>query len=350
MGPMHRLPLFVLLGCLAASWLGPTAPAAADPPAQPKAKAKAEAGTKGPKVPAGGYLPTLRRLGVDLERAGARPTDGFGGLRFAAWKLYQKPRTGRMRRRLETMAQAGRWTMDGKDRAVAVAATGWSPMVRSVSAFFSEIGTIQAGYAKVKVSPDRAIRSWIRRHPRPEPVGRVPSEDALDRINGDIRLAIVRGYVVPTSWYVERDRLLRIVAAERAAARERNRLAYVALRRETIEGLTRRAEQTRRALRDDGAALDGVMKALRALIADLQTLEQRRLEARVAEAPGDEAWRKKAAQLLKRVERGRRAGGAFSDPRPSRYGSLLRQQWLLPRDKLLAWIKKAERAAARNGE
>jgi len=377
MGRVRLLALSLLSGCLVSACLA--LPVAADPPITPPSKPGTPpahlkppvqpvgpgAGKPTPPVPpaspaspapdagvpTSGFLPILERLRATLEHAGARPSDdGFAGLHFATWKLYQKPRTGRMRGRLDTMAQPGRWTVDAEGHAIAVAPSGWSPMVRSVAALFSEIGTIQRGYAKVKVSPDRAIRTWIRRHPRPDPIGRVPSEDALDRIQSDIRILDLRGYFAPASWTTERDRLVRLVAAEQAAARERNRLAYLALKRATIEGLTQSAGQTRLALHRDDAALDGVMDDLRGLIAILQALEQRRLEALVAQAPGDDAWREKAAALLAKVEKGRIAGLAFKDRRPSRYGGLLRQKWLLPHDNVLSAIKKAVRAAASAGK
>jgi hypothetical protein len=143
----------------------------------------------------------------------------------------------------------------------------------------------------------------------------------------------------------EIDRYVILQAQEIELRREAYRRWEEDRRRAHLEIRARYAEARVlvEASRDELAA---EMQVLRALTADLQLVEEERLRALVSSFPERDPVHASAKKYFKTMVQGRKAALRFSDPRTSRYGTLLNQKWTAPRKHLLTAIKKAERREA----
>jgi hypothetical protein len=329
-----------LLGAVPARAAPPAPPPAPNAKLQPEPKPKPEGAT----VPEGDFRLALGRVQGAVAELKRKPSEaGLYGRREEVWHRYARPRASRLAGQLQRLARASLWVRAKPDGpAVALDPEAWGPLVRGVSSVFASLSTIEGHYRKVRVDGRSARATWLQRHPGPEPIGPTASEPDLAAINAVIRRYVVQGNPVPATVLAERDRLAAVVAEEQRLAREQKRREYEQRREQAYHAIEAHVLRTRTLLRDDVKGMGDQLGRLRALVAAAQEIEERRLQGLVARARAAGGTVPDAEELLAALAEGRAAALAFDDERGSRYGSLLRQKWLVPRGKLLKALEHAQ--------
>ena len=317
-----------------------TAPAlrAEDEPASPVAT-----------IPHGDFLAALEALQEGVGRfVPAPPEPGLYDKHEETWKRYAKPRARRMAGRVTILRKQRLWVIAESPEApaVALAEHAWSALVKGLGSLYTELGTMRARYREQRVSASQARRAWLRRFPRPEPIGRVPSRDALDELNRTILGYRLAGEVVPYRLISAHNRVSDQVAREEEAAREQKRREYESHKHEAYALIDVQVAETNAALRGDVEWLDAQQRAVRELVAAAQAIEEARLRDLVAKAPKEGDHLADADVWFAKMDAGRRAALTFRDPRSARWGSLVRQGWMAWRAKVLSAVDKAVKAAA----
>ena len=301
------------------------------------------------EIPHGDFLEALGALESGVGHFIVRPGDpGLYDKHDETWKRYAKPRAKRMRSRVTQLRKEKLWAMDEGEppRAIGLGEKHWSALVKGLASLYAELGTMRARYGEQRVSASKAERAWLRRYPRPDPIERVPSRDALeeaDRLILEYRLA---GEIVPHRLISLRARLSTAVAREEEAARKRKRAEYEKRKYAAFAEIGRQVAATNGALAGDVDRLLAQQKAVRDLVAAAQQVEEERLKALLAKTPKAGDYLTKADTWLKEMGEGRRKAQAFRDKRSARWGSLVRQDWMTLRTKLLSAIAKAKKADA----
>lgn len=300
-------------------------------------------------IPHGDFLTALGALEDGVAYFVARPADaGLYGKHDETWKRYAKPRAKRMRSRVTLLRKPKLWILTEGDapKAIALDEGSWSALVKGLTSLYAELGTMRARYAEQRVTSSKAERAWLRRYPRPEPIGRVPSRDALEDADRAILEYRLAGEVVPYRLISLRARLAEAVAREEEEARERKRREYERRKYAAFAEIERHVTATNGALAGDVDRLRGQQQAVQDLVAAAQASEEARLKKLVADAPKTGNHLKDTATWFQAMAEGRHAAQTFRDKRSARWGSLVRQKWMTFRPKLLAAIKKAHKADA----
>lgn len=300
-------------------------------------------------IPHGDFLEALRALDDGVGHFSPPPVDpGLYDKHRETWKRYAKPRARRMRSRIEQLRKGKLWGVpQGEDGpAVALAEDSWSALAKGLTSLYAELGTMRSRYGEQRVNERTARKAWLRRHPRPDPIERVPSRDALEELDRTILDYRLAGEVVPYRLISARNRVAAQVHREEEAARARKRAEYEKRKRAAFAAIDARVAETNGALRSDVDRLAAQQRAIREIVAAAQAIEEARLKALVAETPKVGAHLAKAEAWFAEMAAGRTKALAFDDKRSSRWGSLVRQGWMTHRTKLLAAIGKAREADA----
>lgn len=310
----------------------------------PCALARAE--DEPPVVPHGDFRAALDALADGLGAFERPPADpGLYETHEETWKRYAKPRIKRMLSRLDRVDAPKHWEVEADAPALRVPDELWSPLVRQLASLYTELGSMRSRYAKVRLTARTAQRAWLRRFPGPEPIGRVPSRDALEDLDATILRYHARGEAVPLRLLSARNSVAAAVAREEAAERARKRAEYEHRKRQAFDAIDVEVAATHGALRADVDAIAAQQRAVRELVAAGQRIEETRLKALVEATPNTGGHLDDASKWLAEMAAGRIEARGFDDDRSARWGSLVRQQWMVRRTKLLAAVAKAVKAA-----
>jgi hypothetical protein len=325
---------------LVALWIA--APLQADPPPEP---ADAQDGEKAATVL--DFMPLVVGLKEELEQHKKPPAvDGPGGELHAGWRSSVKRRAPRIAAKAKELTRSSLWEFDEKGTAaLRLKESQWGPAIRRLAAMYTELGGASKGFDDITVSADRAIALWDRRNPPPVTTGLTPAGVLLRRVRAEIAAYRLLKKIVPGWLLRELDRLIlreRVEIAARVEARRR----WEEDRARAHAEIQERVEATRVLVEQQQALFDGQMESVRALTAALQDVEEARLKARVDAFSPDDPIHGATQELFPKMARGRVEAERFNDPRTSRWGSLLRQGWMVPRAKILREIAKAEKRAA----
>lgn len=315
----------------------------------PWLRAEEEPAAPTPDIPHGDFLAALGALQDGVAHFVPGPQQpGLYDKHEETWKRYAKPRARRMAGRVKILRKPTLWVTagEGDPRAVALAEGSWSALAKGLGSLYTELGTMRTRYAEQRVTASKARRSWLRRFPRPDPIGRVPSRDALEELDRTILEYRLAGEVVPYRLISARARVAELVAKEEALERERKRREYDKRKHEAFSAIDVRVAETNGALRGDVDLLEAQQHAVQELVAAAQRIEETRLRDLVAKAPTAGDHLAKADVWFAKMTEGREAARTFRDKRSARWGSLVRQGWMAWRAKILAAVKKAEKAAA----
>ncbi len=338
---MRILHVWVLLVLILAAW---PAPALAEPEEEPP--------PTDVRDPLFDVQDSLKGYAEEPDKHEAR------GAIHRVWRSRVKSRVKRMRNRIKEMLADKRWffTEDGA-LALMLMADSWSTFVRHAAGLHTELGGIPAGYDSIDMSPDAALRAWDRAHPEPSLYGPTASEHKLKQLQAKIKIKIVNGKVkVSAHWQLQINYLKQQIEIERAARIERHRIwkEERALARAEILARIHDAKEEIEAARL--AVLDD-MRTLRTGVAAAQQAEEERLAERVAAFPEVEDLQALAKKALAEMAKGRMKALRFNEDKLSKYGSMLRGDWMRHRSKLILRIKRAHRdaekaaaAAAREAE
>ena len=270
---------------------------------------------------------------------------------FYASGRQETRRMDRMIRRLKDVSKDKRWqTESGQRYPKGLDPDDWSFFVRQCAALHTEIDVVARDYRDLEVTPDAELKAWRRRFPGPEPIGRVPSEDALEDVELSIAQIRARGEVVPFHLLEAQRRLTAQVAEEQERAREEARRVYEKKKQEATAEILRRTAIRRGSLERLNALLADWLVKVRDLVARAQELEEQRLKGLVAGTEKDAPVREEAKTLLDQMARNREKARTFSGKHLPRYGTALQQGWLRVRTKLLKALDKAAKARTEGTE
>ncbi len=294
--------------------------------------------------------PDFLPLAIELHEAmldhKKRPLeDGPGGELRGAWKSHVKSRAARLASRAADLKRSSMWQFDAEGSvALHLKATQWSAAVRRLAGLYTDLGAAAGGYGKIGVSPDRALARWDRSNPAPATTGLTPAGVLLRQVRAEIAAFRLLQKIVPRLLLRELERLIRreqVEIVERVEARRRWREDRARAHAE----IRAQVAATRALIQDQQARLTSQLAFVRALTAAMQEAEEKRLRAALREHASDAALLTEAQGLLAKMRTGRTNGLSFQDARTSRWGSIVRQRWLVPRTTLLGLLSKAERAA-----
>lgn len=297
-----------------------------------------------------------RVLGLQDElKAHAEPPleEGPGRVLYKAWKSDLKSRSKRFASKGKELARESLWIIDEDTGAwVAVAPQDpdkWGTAVRRFASLYTELGGGLKNYGKVQISPERALRAWDRKYPEPRYTGLTPAGVTLVRLRRRAAHLRRQGLPVPYSLRRQIDYYV-ILEHEEIELRREARRRWQADRRAAHARIRAEYAETRVLVEAQRDVLREQMKSLRALVADLQQVEEQRLEVLVAVFPPRDAVHAAGKRFLGLMASGRKKARRFDDERTSRYGLILRQNWLVQRSHLLRAIKSSERSAAKAAE
>lgn len=274
----------------------------------------------------------------------ASPSDvGHEGALRTAWRDAFRRRIASMRRRVEDLGDKGDWVTDEPSQTVRGLDPGkWKAFVRTLATLHTELGTCAKSYRETKVDGAAARRRWLRRYPRPDPIGEVASAPALREVQRAILALVVQGLEVPYSLRQARDRLQRAVWAEEEIARAEKQREYDERRYAAFTAIQADVDATRGRLEEVAQALADGQASLRDLLATAQRVEEDRLREMVRARVQDEEQAAHAEELLTKMRDGRIQAFGFGDRRLSRYGATIEQKWMVPRAALLKLLEKTD--------
>lgn len=265
------------------------------------------------------------------------------------WSAVLKPRMPRMKQAVREMGRDTRWAIDPETgRAVGIAEDAWPRVVREAASLYASLGGSLEAYLKTNVritSPfglglDAPAQGVSPSYPI-ESLGVLAYERALHRrLHG--------AHVVWADELHAYRALMARLQIELLRREEAWRRAEVARQRADI--LQEAAQGYEAALAQRVDELGVLMLSLRTLVGTLQAVEEDRLRTLVATAPVDDATREGLQAAVLSLRTGRLAARDHADDNWSRYGSLLRADWLAPRARLLKALGRAVDEAHDEGD
>lgn len=285
----------------------------------------------------------VESLREDMEPYQERPDwPGHDGKFHEAWFLNMKRRAARMRARPKEMAKENLWIYEeDAEQASWLKPDQWSGAVRRLSSLYTELGTVQTGYRKVKVKPDAAYRRWDKQNPEPSLRGLTSAGYEIQRLNRLLAQYRYDGWVWPRRLAQELARWI-VLEAEEIRQREERHRQWQAERKKARLAILESVRNTQAALVEQGAVFSDQMAKVRAICAAMQVAEEGRLRSVLGKLPTEDPVQAEAAKRLKEMKKGRRKALAYSGSRTTEWGKLIRQGWTVPRTKLLSAIKKYE--------
>ncbi len=296
---------------------------------------------------------------IDLRAALGRMHEEIGGLAsepefkgierrlVKTWKTYVRPRVAGIQRAFRGLMQERRFRVDEQSGfVVGLKSNAWSGMVSQLTKAYSSLASARAGYDKLNVSADSSIRRWQRANRAPRLNIRTPYELRAARILGQIRHYRARRVVVPPYLILEHDRYAELAALERLRLEE----AYAEWERaqeEALRNIQEHARETQSAAELQQQRFTLHMQNLQAITAALMEIDEGDLLYRLEALGPDAAVREQATKLVKALASGRRQVATYDTSKSTRWSSLLRQKWLVPRNKLAGLLDRAERDAAK---
>ena len=218
---------------------------------------------------------------------------------YDAWRIAVKPRATRMLGRVRRIADPRQWEFDEERRPELLRPGAWSLAVREMASLYVELSGALEQHERMRIVWSPRTRFGIHRGPKTP---------------------------IPTA---------KMKPKERAAARQaldQARKARMKSAQKVMDGIVKRLEETRKALRE-------AIAEVRHVTAALQRAEEDRLARRVARLQEGARERQRAEDLLVELARGRLGAERIAGEKASRYGSRLRQEWLIERAKLIGLVE-----------
>ncbi len=289
----------------------------------------------------------VEELADEVRASTRRPRDGGHDDKLhEAWKLHVSKKARRMVARPRDLAKDHLWIVpEGKSAAAWLKPSQWSGAVKRLAGLYTELGTAAQKYGRVNVSGTKAVRQWDRNNPPPKMKGLTPAGVQRVRVERLIDDCIRAGEVVPT--YLRRD-LASLIALEAAEIREREE-RYERWKKDKVDArkaIEADVQGTKDALRAQRDVFYAQMKKTRELCAAMQVLEEKRMRGELDALPEDDPVHTSSAKHLSDMEKGRKKALRDSSSRTSKWGTLVRQGWMVPRNRLKSSIGAAKRRLA----
>ena len=267
-----------------------------------------------------------------------------------AFQAGAKTHLRKARLRLKSVARAKVWDQPKKDGpVVGLKPEKWSSAVGSAAKLYIELGKTLHPYVDLRISVDALHDVWRAHNPLPV-IGELPTERALAEVEATIRQLQADNLDVPWSLHNSASELREAARKERAAAEAAAYKKWDAKRKAGFAANEKRFVKDNAAFLAFRSRVRGALDDLKRLMYEAQRAEEKRLEAWAVSSSKDAKLAEKVAALLKEMDRGRKKAVLSTDTRWSRYGSLLRQGWMIHRTKLINAVRGAvrrEKAAAK---
>lgn len=341
---MHRLLLAALLPVLVLA-LPPAAHAEDPPQAQPPQPAEAAAPID--------YLGLLARMQDELTYFVSPVTwPGHDNALAYIWKVHVQKRAKRAQRFFEELQKPDRWVIDEQtERARMLRRTSWSPFIQRLAKAYSELAAARDGLERINVSPNSAIKNWLKLNPEPNLNRLTPAERALAAVRGTIRRYRLAGKPVPRYYYLREAELIELALAERRAL-EVAHAEWIVEREAAIVRIQAAVVETRRVADLEAQRLEQLLRNAQVLVAELQLAEEATLRTALEAYASDEKLAKAAKEDLADMAKGRKAGARYDTRKSSKWSSLVRQGWMRPHNHLVSALSsaaaRAEKAQAEN--
>jgi hypothetical protein len=271
---------------------------------------------------------------------------GIEGRLVKTWKTYVKPRVPGIQRAFRGLMEERRFHINAADGyLIGVKPDAWNGMVAQLTKAYSSLASARAGYDKLNVSPDSSIRRWERANRAPRLTGYTPSEARAASLLAQIRHYRARRMHVPPYLILQHERYLELAALERLRLEEAY-AEWVRAQEGAIQRIQEHARETQAVAELQQQRFTLLMQNLQVISAALMEIDEgtllHRLEGLGPDAPVQEQGR----ELLQELASGRRQVATYDTSKSSRWSSLLRQKWLVPRNKLAGLLARAERDLA----
>ncbi len=269
---------------------------------------------------------------------------GIEGRLVKTWKTYVKGRVPGIQRAFRGLMEERRFRIDGRDGfMIGLKPGAWNGMVAQLTKAYSSLASARAGYDKLNVSPDSSIRRWERANRAPRLTGRTPSEIRASSLLAQIRHYRARRVHVPPYLIIQHDRYVERAALERLRLEEAY-AEWVRAQEGAIQRIQEHARETQAAAELQQQRFTLHMQNLQAIAAALMEIDEGDLMHRLQALGPDAPLQPAGTELLKKLASGRRQIVNYDTSKSSRWSSLLRQKWLVPRNKLVGLLARAERA------
>ena len=275
---------------------------------------------------------------------------GIEGRLVKTWKTYVRPRVPGIQRAFRGLMSERRFRIDEKTGfLLGLKPKAWSGMVAQLTKAYSSLASARAGYDKLNVSADSSIRRWQRANRAPRLNVRTPYEARAAHVLSQIRYYRARRVRVPPHLILQHDRYLELAALERLRLEE----AYAEWERAqegALQRIQEHARETQAAAKLQQQRFTLHMQNLQAITSAFMEIDEGDLLHRLEALGPDAAVREQGTKLMKALASGRRQVAGYDTSKSTRWSSLLRQKWLVPRNKLVGLLDRAERAAAASAE
>lgn len=269
---------------------------------------------------------------------------GIEGRLVKTWKTYVKSRVAGIQRAFRGLMEERRFHIDDADGfLIGLKPDAWNGMVGQLTKAYSSLASARAGYDKLNVSPESSIRRWERANRAPRLTGRTPSEARAASLLAQIRHYQARRVHVPPYLIIQHDRYLELAALERLRL-EQAYEEWVRAQEGAIQRIQEHAHETQAAAELQQQRFTLHMQNLQAITAALMEIDEGHLMHRLQALGPDAPVQSQGTELIKKLAGGRRQVANYDTSKSSRWSSLLRQKWLVPRNKLVGLLGRAERA------